>query len=115
MDIKNFKLGQNLNETLFFFTNYGNFLWRQGRTYTHTFARQVYNDVAPFLTEEELLTVREALLKLDEGGVDWISRGRFVGYLLYLQNELNNPTKFSQEVNIYSKKRLEFYSHSSRV
>lgn len=92
-----------------YYAKYARRLCKKGRILAHNAGRNLYEQISKYLTEEEQMITRKALCSLGTVGVDWESRGTFIGELLDIKNSTNDiPIEvFSHFVAEECRKRLE--------
>lgn len=81
-----------------YYKEHGGLLYGKGRTITDVTAREILEVIESELSEDELATVKEAMLSVSRNGINWRSRGEFVGDIKWRLTQMKDKHEFAKEV-----------------
>ena len=88
----------DLKEVKQYYREHGSLVCGKGRTLTTITAREILEEVKDELSCSDIEIIREAILSFSKNGVDWKSRGEFVGELKWRLSKMSDKHEFAKEV-----------------
>lgn len=89
---------ESMEECKAYYKEHGSLIVEKGRTLTTVTAREILEAIKDELSSGDLAIVKEAMLSLSKNGVDWRSRGEFVGEIKWYLTQMRDKKEFAKRL-----------------